>query len=423
MQGSQMTTPTESADVPSLLRTHLAHDADSGWYCGSGIPPKKLRNAIRTYADQVAADSVRALGDGTVFGSAKEGVLLTADTLHSATTDGRFSVSLKDIAGAKKLGGWPTYSVEVTCLDGCTHKISMTCFDGKQDALVEFLNRLNGIPAASSPESSAAAEETDTPVSDSEPVSIPIESFQGESSVRAVNAGLKLISVCPHEGFDDAGELFASAFQGSVEVPLLKGFCRYTGFNRREVDGLFLLTNRRLLLFSMESGFKIVFVETSKRLLDAVPFPFFDSICSFFLFSVPRSIYVALKGGREKIISDAFGVNEQRLLADRPPMRRVQETALSDLAQKVSQATIGTGVWTGILSREFGVSFAPQKLTDSFRLPNDMILPEYETLEPLQRLLYAVRGTLTEQGLDYRLDADGDQLTIFPAATAQQAAA
>lgn len=419
-----MTAQPETAGTAALLNQHLPHDPDGAWYCDAGIPARKLRKAIRAYGGDVSPEQVLALGDGTVFGSAKEGVLITSTMLISGTTEGRFAIPLQDIAKAKSLGGWPEYSVEVTAQDGTTHRISTTCFERQQDRLISFLNALqatdNVAPQITAEGSAAERSEAETAEA---PSVVRMAPFHGETSIRDVNAGLRLIGICPHEGFDEADSLFAAAFREDDEIPLLKGYCRYIGFNRREVDGVFLLSNRRLMLFSMESGAKIFFVELSRRLLGAVPFPFFEEVCSFLLFSIPRAAWVAIRGGRERMISRALGHSDARLLSSSPPLRCVQATPLDGLNQTVSQVSIGTGVWTGILSRDFGISFAPTQLTGVFRLPKDFILPEYETLEPIERLCYSIRGALAEQGLGYRLDQDGQQLTLFPIAVEQRVAA
>lgn len=46
------------------------------------IPAKKLKAAINSYAHSVSENEVLVLLDDTVFGGAKEGVILTADTMH-----------------------------------------------------------------------------------------------------------------------------------------------------------------------------------------------------------------------------------------------------------------------------------------------------------------------------------------------------
>lgn len=50
-------------------------------YVGT-IPPRKLNNAITTYATQVSPEDVLLLYDNTVFGSAKDGLLLTQEGVY-----------------------------------------------------------------------------------------------------------------------------------------------------------------------------------------------------------------------------------------------------------------------------------------------------------------------------------------------------
>ncbi len=337
--------------------------------------------------------------------------------LISGTSDGLFSIPLNSIKRATALGGWPEYSVEVQCQDGSTQKISTTCFDKKRDALIAFLNSF-----AHETEETADQETRQGPTSLPD-APVTLRAFQGETSIRSINAGMRLMGICPHDGFDDVGVLFETALATKNEVPLLKGYCKYVGFNAREVDGLFLITNQRLMLFSMEARAKIVFVEITKRLLGALPVPFLEGVGSFLLFSIPKSIYVALRGGRQKLLTGALSVAASRLMSARPPLRLVQESRFDGLTKSVSEVSVGSGVWTGILSREFGLSFAPVELTKTFSVPKDLILPEYETLEPFERLLHAVSDALAKQGIGFRVNAGQQRLTLFPAAVERQAAA
>jgi TIR domain len=52
------------------------------------IPPKKLNNAIATYASEVSPEDVLLLYDDTVFGSAKDGFILTAEAVYWRNSDG-----------------------------------------------------------------------------------------------------------------------------------------------------------------------------------------------------------------------------------------------------------------------------------------------------------------------------------------------
>lgn len=422
--------PPTSPSVPSLLDSHLPQDADAAWYRAPAIPAKKLKNAIGKYACNVCEENVLALGDGTVFGSAKEGLVITDDTLFSGTSEGTFTIPLKMIGSATRVGGWPSYVVELQCRDGSKHRISMSCFEKKQEGLVAFLNSLatssEGKVSRQKPRRARYTRES--AVSGSPPMEQLRPATAGateitDASVASINAGLRLIRVCQHEQFEDARALFDMALRTDAEWPLLRGYCRYVGFNGREVDGVFLLSNQRLLLFSMEAGAKIVLVELTRRLLGKLPVPFLDSIACFFLFSVPRAAYVALRGGKENLIARALAIAEDQLLSKQPPLRKVQEYGVFKFKENVAQVDVGTGVWTGMLARKFGVSFSPSELSKSFSVPKDLILPEYETLEPFERLLLSIRSTLLGIGLDYRLDTTRHKLSIVPASTEVKAAA
>lgn len=54
------------------------------------IPEKKLKNAIKSYANEIEPSNVIALFDGTVFGSAKEGFLITLAGFYSKDSEAKF---------------------------------------------------------------------------------------------------------------------------------------------------------------------------------------------------------------------------------------------------------------------------------------------------------------------------------------------
>ena len=78
-------TVSDKADAPSDLleeiKTSLEGFSDKSLFVGT-IPPKKLNNAIKAYATEVAPEDVLLLYDDTVFGSAKDGFLLTAKAVY-----------------------------------------------------------------------------------------------------------------------------------------------------------------------------------------------------------------------------------------------------------------------------------------------------------------------------------------------------
>lgn len=79
---------SHKADSPSSaleeIQKSLEGFTDEHLFVGT-IPPKKLKNAISTYAPQVSPEDVLLLYDGTVFGSAKDGLLLTAEAVYWRT--------------------------------------------------------------------------------------------------------------------------------------------------------------------------------------------------------------------------------------------------------------------------------------------------------------------------------------------------
>jgi len=76
---------SDNADAPSEvleeIRKSLDGFTDKSLFVGT-IPPKKLNNAIKAYATEVAPEDVLLLFDNTVFGGAKDGFLLTAEAVH-----------------------------------------------------------------------------------------------------------------------------------------------------------------------------------------------------------------------------------------------------------------------------------------------------------------------------------------------------
>ena len=74
----------------------LANKTNTYLYCAPDIPPKKMANALSSYAQSYGLDpkDVLVLCDKTVRGTARDGFLLTWDTLISSETG---AVPLKEI--------------------------------------------------------------------------------------------------------------------------------------------------------------------------------------------------------------------------------------------------------------------------------------------------------------------------------------
>jgi hypothetical protein len=67
--------------MQALLAETLPHAPQHGLHRAPDIPEGKLRAAIRDYAPHVREADVLALYDGTLFGSARDGVLFLGDRL------------------------------------------------------------------------------------------------------------------------------------------------------------------------------------------------------------------------------------------------------------------------------------------------------------------------------------------------------
>ena len=72
---------TNASELLEEIQKGLEGFTDKSLFVGT-IPPKKLNNAVKAYATQVAPEDVLVLFDNTVFGGAKDGFLLTAEGVH-----------------------------------------------------------------------------------------------------------------------------------------------------------------------------------------------------------------------------------------------------------------------------------------------------------------------------------------------------
>jgi hypothetical protein len=129
--------------LETLIGRHLPHQCVPGWYLAGQIPAKKLQNALDTYAREVQPDQVLGLGDGSAFGSAKDGVLLTTQGFVFNNSKVAGKVRWQDIVDATVVGGWPSYEMELRCGRGKVLKVDFAGFDGKfPDGLARLFRRI-----------------------------------------------------------------------------------------------------------------------------------------------------------------------------------------------------------------------------------------------------------------------------------------
>jgi hypothetical protein len=118
----------ESVELPigrqnweSLLTRVVPHDPQNQWYLSPNIPQKKLDRAIRKYASGLQPGDVLALMDGTVFGSAHIGVLLTTEGLHYRRSGKGGAIRWSEISEAKSVG---SAEIDITTTQGSRLRIS-----------------------------------------------------------------------------------------------------------------------------------------------------------------------------------------------------------------------------------------------------------------------------------------------------------
>lgn len=70
-----------------LIEQYIPHAPRLGLHRFPHIPADKLRNALDDYAHTVTENEVVALYDATIFGSAKDGAVLTEDRIVFQNTD------------------------------------------------------------------------------------------------------------------------------------------------------------------------------------------------------------------------------------------------------------------------------------------------------------------------------------------------
>ncbi len=406
--------------ICEILDQYLPHAPDTSWYRGADIPPKKLANAIGKYAPVDESETILALADGTVWKSAKEGVVLTDQKIYSRTIGGNFSLRWSEISEAVRVGGFPSYSLTITTHSQERHHISTACFDAQQKKLIEFFNgvaeafvqekevfgqgKMVSLESGSANEPILAAEIVTSQI----PPNDTTYRYPPKTSVstKELNSRLKWMELCLDAPRGDVSQNLETALQDQNEQAIVKGFCQYIGFNKRLVNGFFVLTNRRMKLFSIESGAKIVFVETSKRLLGKLPVPFIDLLLGFFIFTIPGAILAALRGGKAAAVKRSLEIPTEKLLANECALRSVGEHSWEEMGDVIGEVHIGTGVWTSFnfLNRAFGVSFLPTKMSGAFKCPKDVVLEAGENVESIEQAVRLCRPVLQSRGLEIQID-------------------
>jgi hypothetical protein len=84
--------------VISIVESYKAKLKSGSIFFAPNVPPKKLKNALNVYAGKAVFEEILVLIDCTVFGSAKDGVLITNERIYAHDTWGESNSYLwKDI--------------------------------------------------------------------------------------------------------------------------------------------------------------------------------------------------------------------------------------------------------------------------------------------------------------------------------------
>ena len=120
-----------------LLTEVTPHDPKNRWYLHPQIPQDKLDRAIKKYGAGLKHEDVLALGDSTVFGSAKAGCLLTADGICCRVTPGGRMVRWSEIASARVVG---SEGIQIKLTDGRKVRVSCGQFASVRDKLHKLIS-------------------------------------------------------------------------------------------------------------------------------------------------------------------------------------------------------------------------------------------------------------------------------------------
>lgn len=161
-----------------LIRELIPHAPEHGLYVYPHLPADRVRNAVRDYAGDVAAEDVVALYDATILRSAKDGAVFTADrfVFQNHDLEAPQTVLYGDIVGVrsdKKLFGGRKVQVDVN----------------RGRATIELVIDFSGRPGAAAPIARFLSEAMLRESAD-ERRRAQAESGAGETDVAAVRAAL-----------------------------------------------------------------------------------------------------------------------------------------------------------------------------------------------------------------------------------------
>jgi hypothetical protein len=129
--------PRSKEEWERLLAELTPHYPKNKWYLHPEIPQDKLDGAMKNYAAGLKREDVLALGDGTLFGSAESGCLLTTDAICCSAARGGRMVRWSEIANARVVG---SEGIRIRLKDGGKVRASCGQFASVRDKLHKLIS-------------------------------------------------------------------------------------------------------------------------------------------------------------------------------------------------------------------------------------------------------------------------------------------
>ena len=385
-----------------LIKCNLGNDPASRWYVTPDIPPKKLDKAIESYGSHIAPEEVIALADGTILGSGKAGIVLSATTLHTMSDGQNLSIPFDHIMGTSDVSKMTSSEITLHC-KGADVKIDSTFFDKKHAELISFFGELS----SSSGTSDENKMDPSIEVIRAAPEMASLDYSMSSDEVSKQLAGVVFFG---GDDYDDFEEKLRMSLNNPNEVPIAKGLCNYLGFGAQNVMGLFLVTNKRCLLFSLESGLKNVVLGLTKRFLGKVPL--LGWAVDLLFIELPRFLLNKIFNYRLKRAASAIVLDEQNLLSGNTGLKNIQDFDFQRFSQYVRHIEIGKRVPTGLLSYGFGISFMQRNVTQAWTKPKDWLMPQDPELPPYTALVKSALSELEAAGISVEFEGKKIQLNL-----------
>jgi len=162
--------------MEDLIQNRIPHAPQMGLFVRPDIPENRLSNAIRDYAQHVAAGDVVALYDATLSGNGKDGAVFTTDRFVFQNTDLEAPQTVRyrdliEVDSKRRWLGLGGKKVELTINRGRATFDLVMDFSGQPDAadyVADFLHEavIRDVQLGSTPSESSSSRTNRTAVRD-----------------------------------------------------------------------------------------------------------------------------------------------------------------------------------------------------------------------------------------------------------------